>query len=253
MKRYLLSIILVLFCTSAWANPSGFVGAIASGGGAAPARTYLLDQGFEGTGYETGAGDDGTWATVLGTPNPDYTTNPGDGDQSLFLGGCAGAATDVTASVSYTALSSGRLYVKRLFKVSANGGGSSGSDTLMTFFNNTTALSTIYLTYVSPTTYTVRVQAFGDATAENTSGTVTVGNWYTLCASYQPGGGTDAYSDVSFSIDGTCPTSGSNFASSTEGTRTQYSNKMVFAGEYTSGTDCFDSVWDKVQDDDVSF
>lgn len=78
MKRYLLSIILCLWASCAWAFPPGFIGAVASGGLPAacvtPSDGNIVSEGFIGTGFETGTF---TRTTGASTADPDYTL-PGD-------------------------------------------------------------------------------------------------------------------------------------------------------------------------------
>jgi hypothetical protein len=47
------------------------------------AATYLINQGFEGTGYDTGNGSNGGTWTPSGTVNPDYTVTVLAGSQSF--------------------------------------------------------------------------------------------------------------------------------------------------------------------------
>lgn len=82
------------------------------GGSASPSGgvEYLINQNFEGTGYDNGE----TWTTDYGTPNPDYTTTVLRGSQSLYLSEAG------IYSPSFT--SSGTIYGHFLFRKSANPG-----------------------------------------------------------------------------------------------------------------------------------
>lgn len=77
MRKYLALLLLLIAVPS---YPWSLVGTVGAPAGA----SYLLQENFEGTGY-----DSGTWTETLGgaTIDEDYTTAPLVGSQSLYVGG----------------------------------------------------------------------------------------------------------------------------------------------------------------------
>ncbi len=98
-------------------------------GGSHPAATscadsscsgFLVCQNFEGTGCDNSE----SWTTGAGTPDPDYTTSPLRGSQSLFC-----AANTCAAQISYTAQDEIYFFVR--FK--ATGSNSTSDREIMSF------------------------------------------------------------------------------------------------------------------------
>ena len=72
MRKYLLSVLLVLWTASAWAFPPVFIGAITQGLTEAPA--YLFSENFDATGSQLSWTITGTAYTLDGTPGLNSTT-----------------------------------------------------------------------------------------------------------------------------------------------------------------------------------
>lgn len=85
---------------------------LAARGTAAAGPTYLVNQGFEGTGYDNGE----SWTeSGTGTKNEDYTTSPIEGSQSLLISSAGNAAwTTVNFTATQDVLLIARLRVDSL-------------------------------------------------------------------------------------------------------------------------------------------
>lgn len=105
MKRYLLSIILCLWASCAWAFPPGFIGAVASGEGSyCTGKTSLVCRDFDEAGTPSGM------STVAGdaTVNYDSISPLLDGSQSLRItAGSVVANIDTGIFAAQTALYAG--------------------------------------------------------------------------------------------------------------------------------------------------
>lgn len=185
------------------------------------------------------------WTVAGGTPNYDYAGTILEGTESLRLAGKTDAA-DTRARFDFAAAAD-KTY-SFLFQVESSGGGVSGGDLLVQYFNTTTGLATFQVSYVSSTTYKLTAQASG-GTLQSTTDAISVGVTYLVCARYAKGTGVDAIASIGFVAwtgSETCPTSGTAFAESADGTRTVDANRMQLHGEYTSATDSFDNIFDMV-------
>lgn len=56
-------------------------------------QTFLIDEGFEGTGYEE------SWTETTGTPNEDYTDTVLSGSQSLYMNGTAASQSTDSSNI----------------------------------------------------------------------------------------------------------------------------------------------------------
>lgn len=152
MKHCLLSIILCLCASCAWAFTPGFLGAVASGGGGAdPCTGFLVCEGFEATGVPSG------WSMPDVGTNPDYTVTPLVGNQSLKMAvdGYNGATKMLSAS--------GTIYVHFVWKTTDTQGGTyrdifsikSGGDTVTVLAVNDANVRVYNGSWATPQSYTI--------------------------------------------------------------------------------------------------
>lgn len=196
-----LSSLLLIAATPFTLQDTAFVASLTPGA-SAPAATYLINQRFEGTGYDNSE----TWTETGSTVDEDSTITVLDGSQSLRVTTVAAEGyTDSPAFSSQTqawiyflwrpVTLDGASYIGALF-----GGGAErlwirvNSDGTMRIDHGSVSASTV--------------------------NTVTAGTTYHIWARYQTGSGANGQGDIAFSTDGTKPTSGDNFASLTTGTET---------------------------------
>lgn len=203
---------------------------VASGGGGV---TYLLQENFEGTGYEL------VWTEAAGTPDEDYVPTPSiEGTQSLRLNGTS--ATQRTDSPTFSATTETWFYAR--FRPEALP--SSGVHDSIVLRNGTTAMCTMGVS----STGTLRVTIAG--TSANTVGTMTAGTDYHIWIRWVPGTGANAFGSVGFSTDGTRPTSGNNFVqTAASGTGTLGANNVRLTAP-TGAAPIF--IYDKLRVDDVT-
>lgn len=241
MKRLFIAVLLLLIPGLACAGSQQIKTVVGMAKAAGSTPTYLYD--FEESGAPTG------WTTNSGTPDYDNTSSPLEGSESLLLAGKTAAATTSVNMPLADLTSFSRSF---LLNLQTTGGGASGSDLLGTVYDGTTTLATYYYVYSSSTTYNLRANAEGGSSA-TTSATISVGSTYLVCVDYAAGTGSNAVASIGFVAwtgSETCPTSGTGFASSTNGTR-QASNpadKLRFFGTYASSTDCFDTKIDGISE-----
>lgn len=206
-----------------------------SGVGGGP--SYIVDEGFEGTGLPSG------WTTGAGTPEYDYTTTVLVPSQSLFMD----AATSTADEYVYVDfLNSGDFYA--YFKIRFPTVASTGTLFLSAI---STAGTTRAFIYIRPGPV-LSVQAVG-GTRQDCTTTLSTDTTYHVWVSYEPGSGSgsDAVATVAFSTDGVRPTSGpGSYAASTNGTGTAAATRMTLQTDYASGTSAFDAIFDRVLIDD---
>jgi len=207
------------------------------GNGSTPeAPTYLINQNFEGTGYDNSE----TWTTSVGTPEPDYTGVVLLGSQSLrstVNGEAERARADFTGADT--------LYGYLLFR---REGINPVGDRLffeLTINGSTTRALTLSVT----STGQLKVGDLSGSHTGTTVSTMSTGTTYHIWWSYTKGTGSNAAGTCAFSTDGTKPTSGNNFEDFTTGTSTVQGGR-VWLG-YTSTNSNADFIYDKVLIDDV--
>jgi hypothetical protein len=235
MKRLLSILILAAllpFLTGAVIIISGPV--VAGGGGSAP--TYLVKQGFEGTGYDNSE----TWYPD-GAVNPDFSTSGFGmvGSQCLELE-ASSASAESGVFQWWTATSP--IGSSFLFRFTA-------LPTTLTqvaqIRNGFDVLARLQLLYDG----TFYVQATGGS-AVQTVGTLSVNTTYRIWLEYTKGTGSDALAKVYFSTDNTKPASGNNVAQSTNGTVTENADSFyLLATKDGTGQKHY---FDEVRVDDVA-
>jgi hypothetical protein len=218
---------LSLPCAAQEIFPGPIMRTIAAAGGGA---TYLVDQDFEGAGYDNGE----TWTEAgSGTKDEDYTGTVLDGSQSLRI---AQSSQNATTQTTFTA--NDEVWVYALFRpVSIP----ASTQTILEVKNNTTSL--VQLRH--PGDGHLRVQG---STTATTVGLVSAGTTYHIWLRYVKGTGANAIASIGFSTDGTRPTSGNNFAQFTTGDATLQADVLVIGGP---GITTQEHIWDKVRVDDV--
>lgn len=201
-------------------------GVVSSGGGGG--ISYLVNQNFEGTGYDNSE----TWTESSPGPNPDYTTSPAPlhGSQSLrFFDTTHNVSTYTTFTangdiyghlmVRWTALPSSSIQFVRI---------GDGSGTQQGF---------------------LRISAAGGITVGNGSSedgptdAMSSGTTYHVWFRYNKGTGANGNAYVAFSTDATEPTSGTKYKSISNGTSTADAARLTLQHDADS---TFDAVMDQV-------
>lgn len=234
VKLILLLVLLVnsnLKAQNLLGSPNGLASLSNISEASVPPATYLTKQGFEGTGYDNSE----TWSET-GDPDEDYTGVVLDGSQSFRVnvsGASAyahhqfAATADVWGYFMFRAVSTINATKSIAIIVGDDFGGSASVN-----LNSTGTLSVTH----------------GGVTSGNTVSTMTAGTTYHVWFRYTKGTGSDGFAEVSFSTDGTKPTSGNNYTSLSNGDDT------ANAFRYRIGivpTSTLDYIWDKVRLDDV--
>lgn len=156
----------------------------------ASGTTYLINQGFEGSGYDNGE----TWTeSGTGTINEDYTGVTMDGAQTLRI--ALAAQTGRTVSPTFAATKPCYVY----FKWRAVAFPSSGSTVIACIYSGSTRLTQVSVS--SAGVFTVR----NGSTGGTTTGSVSTGTTYHIWITYTVGG-TDGTSNLGYSTDGVKPT-----------------------------------------------
>lgn len=192
--------------------------------------TYLINQNFEGTGYDNSE----TWTeTATGTVDEDYTGDVIAGSQSLRI--VVSTQTGETRK-DITAISDIFVYF-RFKRVSGT------TLRLITFRDTTNTRGLVNLN--SSGTLTLN---HGSASA-STVGTIAASDSVHIWVRYTQGTGADGFMEVGFSTDGTKPTSGNNYASTSVGTSTTTVNRIALG---TTSNQTAEGIFDRVLADDVS-
>ena len=97
----------------------------------------------------------------------------------------------------------------------------------------------------------ISAMASGGTESSNSVGTLSVNTTYHFWVNYLKGTGSNAKITAAFSTDGVRPTSGDNYVESTNGTATTNSARITLYGPYTTSSQCFDALYDKVRIDDA--
>lgn len=192
------------------------------------AQTWLLQETFEGTGYDN---PQGVTFSETGTVDENETGVVLDGSQS--------------ASITYTTATGGITTVPALTAV----------DSIYSYFlfRMTAMPTTITSIYLIQTGATVIGQIYvladgrmgarqGTGTAAYTVNTVSINTTYHVWFRYSKGTGSNGIATVGFSTDGTKPTSGNGFAQCTNGNKTDQANTCKLYGnkDGTGGVNYYD-------------
>lgn len=224
----LLQAIAVLWFSAGWAAAGILINPYAFSGGA-PEPAWIIQQGFEGTGYDHGE----TWtAAGTGSVDPDSTATVLEGTQSLRI-----QLTSQTGSTYREVTAAGALYVRMLFRMDSTGNG-----VLATVRTANTIRAT-----VSRVSNKLRVQASGGTVNDSTSDLPTGTTLY-LWLEYISGTGSDAIARAGWSTTPTKPTlsaSGSTTCACTNGSGTGTVNRLYLGT--TASTPSLDAVYDQVR------
>lgn len=162
-------------------------------GGVAAGATYLVNQNFEGTGYDNGE----TWSEYVGsgaTVNEDYATSPAPlaGAQSLYVVGGSDAGETYTSFSS-----SGTIHVRMMIRFTAQ-----TTSTHVVYLYNADGSDWLAVVQASSghnlVLYSGGQEAYG-ATSISTSST------YYLWVDYTPGTGSNSTCSVYISTSSTKP------------------------------------------------
>ena len=218
------------FFTAAVIKPAGGGG---GGGGSGGLTSTIFSETFEGTGYSTTSP---AWTESLGggTVDEDYTSTVLDGSQSWRI-----LTADSASSYAYNSFTAGsERWVYFMFRPVSTPNSSNG-EIIEIWNSGQTRIADLQLT----STGTIQVR-HGTATA-TTSGTMSDGTTYHVYFRYVTGSGANGVASVGFSTDGTRPTGGSNFASTSSGTATTDANYIAPGWIGFSGV--IDLIYDKMQ------
>lgn len=191
----------------------------------ASSGTFLINQGFEGTGFDNSE----TWSA--GSWNSDYTTSPAPlvGSQSAYASEVAGTMS----SPSFTAQAEVWFYFRINFTTNAAANNTS--------FAEIRAGGTTVFQLKHRTGNKLLVTCAGASTGD-TVNTISNGTTYHIWCHYIKGTGANAVASVGFSSDGVRPIIGNGFQTTALGTATGDATLIRF----NSGTG-FDFVVDKVR------
>jgi hypothetical protein len=179
-------------------------------------QTFLINQGFEGAGYDNSE----TWTEVNagGTVDEDYATLPLEGVQCVLLVGTA--ATVSTASPTFADQTT--AWLRFGFKKSKN----PDSDWIVGILRNgTTSLS--YIRVLS--TGALRID-HGTANASTTD-VLSNATWYYVLVKYVAGTGANGQASIEFSTTASWTGSGNKYASLTTGSSTLALNNVQIRNE----------------------
>lgn len=206
---------------------------ITIGSGADPLLPYLVNQNFEGTGYDNSE----TWTETGTGIDEDYATSPAPllGSQSCRIVSTGGA--DTRTVKTFTAQST--LYAHVLWHRVSN----PGTEDIISFRSTGSARLTIRITTGGAITV-----VHGSATATVTD-TVATGSTIHIWAKYVQGTGSDGVAEVGYSTDTTRPTSGTKFASLSNGTATTTVDR-IYLGD-AGGT--FEWIFDECFVDEAGY
>jgi hypothetical protein len=201
-----------------------------------PAATYLINQNFEGTGYDNSE----TWTTSTGFPDADYTTTVLLGSQSLALD-----LTSASCRVRTDFTNQDETWIYFLFQI----GGSAPAGDRVIFTAAANGSSTESYSVILTSARKLKPTSGGTATTT----ALTIGTKYHVWIHLKKatGAGNDAVVDVGFSTDGTKPADPSNeFQKVTNGsTSTQIGRIYLGCNQSNAATPY---IYDKVLLDDVT-
>lgn len=205
-------------------NAQGFYYAVGSGG-----PSYLISQGFEGTGYDNSE----SW-TETTNPDEDYATAPAPlvGSQSLYFSNTLQRAT----SPSFTAQDEIWIYWQAHYLQLP-------TTTLLTIIGPSVGLDR---------TAGGGLRIGGTVNSPTSTDTLATGSLYHFLIHYRrdlDGGGGSAFYSVEFNTSGTFNGSGNDYVEATTGTDAAQATQLRFHGE--AGT-TVEYIMDKVRCDDVA-
>lgn len=198
--------------------------------------SYLIKQDFEGTGYDNGE----TWTEAgTATPDEDYTGVALAGSQSLRV-----VTTSATSRSSVSFSAAGTVEVYFLFRpvvASAEAG-----LTIVQLRSADDAAEAIRLRWLSSGRLDVRA---GGGTVASPVTVLSVDTTYHVWVRFVVGTGANAVATVAFSTTGTRPSSGNEFAQTSNGTATANAG-ILRLGTITTTT--VEMIFDKVRVDDAT-
>lgn len=244
MRKLIIALLILAFPTWALAGSQQIRQVVTmakvQSGSALDCTGWTLCEDFEGTGAPA--------SVLTSSGSPDYDATPPatmEGSQALFLAGYTNSAdTRVTLSLTDTVGQDNSLFKGQIL-VSAMGD-TSGSDTILSWFDGSTSLCAVSVNDLGATTYAIRVQATGSGLATVTN-PLTIGTVYNVWARVNEGTADDTSCSVAFSETDTEPTSGDYYNVSTGGTTEGSIDRVQLWGDYTSATDRWDIYWGFVQ------
>jgi hypothetical protein len=216
-----------------WVATNILVNVVTNGSVATAETSYLINQGFEGSGYDNSE----SWSETSGSPNEDSTTSPIVGSQSLRI---SGAVAVIAKSPSFTAQST--LYVYFRMRTSGNPGGG------RRFFYIRDSSNNVLLECLQNSTGTVTARA-GTSGGSTTSGTLSASTDYHCWVKYVKGTGANAVAEFGFSTDGVRPTTGANFISDGSGSAAVDADHIAFGNNAAQVIPTWD--FDRVLVDDA--
>lgn len=207
---------------------------LASGGGGG--SSYLIEQNFEGTGYDNSE----SWVEAgTGTIDEDSTTSPLLDSQSLRTS----ATTQTARATTPDFAAQDDMWVYFQFRV--NGSLPAGAITVLTIRNNADG-ECLRVRLLASGALSVRA---GGGTDSPTTDTLSSDTVYHVRAHYIKGSGANAVGQVEFSTTSTFLGSGNKWKESTNGTATTDAVKFGLGQFLSSGTFNFD--FDRVLADDA--
>lgn len=200
---------------------------VAAGGGV----TYLIKQGFEGTGYDNSE----SWSTAAGDPDPDSASNAFEGTQSLDID----ASSDAAISPVFTAQSECWVYFTMYVTAIPT--------TTRTLLRFQDAANTATAAYVDMTnTGAVRMLHSGGGTANSTPFTASINTRYHVWVRFKKGTGANGEIELWHSTTDTKP--GSSTDITTNGVGTIDAERVIMGNNGASGAAV---QFDKIRVDDV--
>lgn len=191
--------------------------------------SFLLEEGFEGTGYEN------TWTeSATGTVDEDHTGTVIVGSQSLQVNLAAQTGSTYAA---FTA--QGSLFCKFRYNVAST----SGNPTIATIRNGTTILGSLILVGVNRT---MRTTAAGGSNASS-SATIPTGTNIYIWFEYVKGTGANAICRAGWATTDSKPaltSTGTQTCLSSNGTSTSDADRLYLGHSVSSTYECF---YDAVQ------
>lgn len=195
-------------------------------GGASDSQTYDFLETFDSTGY-----DNIGWTEDGGTPDEDYTSVVLEGEQSLLLDS-RGTSTGQSLYRNYTMQSADATLVVR-FRIKCNSLPATGApDSFLIKFTSTspTTRGQILLTDDHKL-----VAAPVGGTAVETTNSIQEGVEYYIWITHKRSISGDGTNSVAFNTTFTRPSSGDNYAISSNGTATSAPARYYIGAGYSSG------------------
>lgn len=218
----------VLWLSAAWVAAGIIINPYSFGTGT-PEPAWIIQQGFEGSGYDHGE----TWtAAGTGSVDPDSTAVVLEGTQSLRI-----LLASQTGSTYREVTAAGSLYVRMMLRMDSTRNG-----VIATIRTANTVRAT-----VSRIGNKLRVQPSG-GTANDTTDDIPTGTLLYFWLEYISGSGSDAIARAGWSTTPTKPTlaaGGATTCSSTNGTGTGTVNRLYLGT--SASTPALDVVYDQIR------